>query len=98
MDQDTYTAEVRRVETSFAETGQVAQGTGTGYAERVDVTYEMGAVIDGAWVKFGSVPGGTVDSLVAAEKNKPVPEAPGPTMDEVAPNPVPQPPSEPPAA
>ena len=62
-----FPAELRRVETSFAETGDPAKGSPTGYAERIDVTYELGAVIDGAWVKVASVPGSTVDALVARQ-------------------------------
>lgn len=47
--------EVRRIETPYYETG--------GGPSRVDVTYEVGAVIDGKWVRFASVSQGTVDGL-----------------------------------
>jgi ribosomal protein L12E/L44/L45/RPP1/RPP2 len=50
-------AEVRRMEYEVGETG-------VGQANRTDVTWELGAEIDGAWVRFSSVPGSTVEALV----------------------------------
>jgi ribosomal protein L12E/L44/L45/RPP1/RPP2 len=50
-------AEVRRMEYEVGETG-------VGQANRIDVTYELGAEIEGAWVRFSSVPGSTVEALV----------------------------------
>jgi hypothetical protein len=40
--------EVRRVETEYHETG-------VGQQPRTDVTYELGAEVDGAWVAFARV-------------------------------------------
>lgn len=74
--------EVRKVETEYGETG-------VGVSNRTDVTYELGAEINGAWVKFASVPGNTVDSLVTrqqslqqsqpAQQSQPTTMAPGTT-------------------
>jgi ribosomal protein L12E/L44/L45/RPP1/RPP2 len=50
-------AEVRRMEYEVGETG-------VGQANRTDVTWELGAEIEGAWVRFSSVPGSTVEALV----------------------------------
>lgn len=90
MAQDEYPAVVRRVETPFAETGDPAKGQPGQYADRVDVTYEVGAEIDGAWVRMASVPGTSVDSLVARAKDNAPPADRGPTMAEVTPTPEPQ--------
>lgn len=76
-----FPAEVRRIETPYAETGAVAAGSPSGYVDRVDVTYEVGFEKDGAWVKISSVPSNTVDGLVtaaaaaAASSDAPAPEA-----------------------
>lgn len=51
--------EVKKVETTYAETG-------VGQADRTDVTYELGAEIDGAWVRFASVTESTVEAAKAA--------------------------------
>lgn len=40
--------EVRKVETEYHETG-------VGQSPRTDVTYQLGAVLEGKWVTFGSV-------------------------------------------
>lgn len=90
MTDQAFVAEVRRVETEYAETGDPAKGQPGMYAPRVDVTYEVGAEVNGAWVKFGSVPGSTVDSLVAAAQSQAPPQDEGPTMAEVTPTPAPQ--------
>lgn len=99
MDQDTFTAEVRRVETPFAETGAAGPGNPSGYVTRLDVTYEVGFVLEGAWIKIASVLGTTVDALVARQRELAPPPTPGPTMADVAPNPVtPDQPAQQPAA
>lgn len=79
--------EVRRVETTVHETGVAV-------ADRVEVTYELGATIEGAWVRFASVTQNAVDVAVAAtpaassSSSPPVDE--GPTMADVTPTPAPQ--------
>lgn len=90
MSETSYTTEVRRVETDFAETGDPAKGTPGQYAPRTDVTYELGATVDGAWIKFASVQGSTVEALVARAKDSAPPADEGPTMADVAPTPAPQ--------
>lgn len=75
--------EVRRVETEYGETG-------VGQANRVDVGFELGATINGAWVRFASVAGSTVDALAARAAEQAPPAGEGPTMADVAPTPVPQ--------
>lgn len=57
---DTYQLEVRRVETPYYETG--------GAPERVDVTYEAGAMIGGKWVKFAGVAQNYIDTLPDAKQ------------------------------
>jgi hypothetical protein len=52
---DTFSPEVRRVETEVYETGVGGN--------RTDVSYEIGTVIEGKWVRFASVPQTTVDIL-----------------------------------
>jgi hypothetical protein len=83
MGDSSFTPEVRKVETEYGETG-------IGQANRVDVTYELGFEINGAWVKVGSVAGSTVDNLVAQAKDRQPPAQDGPTMADVTPTPVPQ--------
>lgn len=51
--------EVRKTETEYHETG-------VGQENRVDVTYTLGATIDGAWVPFFSVPESKVEAAKAA--------------------------------
>lgn len=88
--------EVRKIETTYGETG-------VGQSDRVDVTYELGLEIGGAWIRFASVPETTVVQLQAAAKaNAPAaPASPspaasssggseGPTMADVTPTPAPQ--------
>ncbi|SRR5579885_3219532 len=77
--------EVRRIETTVHETG-------VGVADRTDVSYELGAVIDGAWVRFGSVTQSQVDVAKAAQPgSSAAPADPaGPTMADVTPTPAPQ--------
>lgn len=58
MGDETYATEVRKVETEVLETG-LSGGT------RTDVTYDLGAVIDGAFVRFGSVPEAIVEAAKA---------------------------------
>lgn len=48
--------EIREVETTYHETG-------VGQSDRVDKTYELGAVIDGKWASFGSVSESRLASL-----------------------------------
>lgn len=48
--------EVRKVETEYHETG-------VGVSGRTDVTYEVGAVIEGKWVSFASVSESRLASL-----------------------------------
>jgi len=80
-------SEVRRIETTVHETGVAVQ-------DRTDVTYELGAVIDGAWVRFGSVTQSQVDAAKAAQpeaaSSPPAPTDEGPTMEDVTPVPAPQ--------
>jgi len=52
--------EVRKTETEYHETG-------VGQSNRVDVTYQLGAEIDGAWVPFVSVPESKVEAAKAAQ-------------------------------
>jgi hypothetical protein len=80
---DTFTAEVRKVETEIVETG-------VGQQNRIDVTYEIGATIDGAWVRFASVPGSTVETLTARARDARPTDPEGPMMQEVTPTPQPQ--------
>lgn len=48
--------EVRKTETEYHETG-------VGVSPRVDVNYELGAVIEGKWVRFGSVSASRLEGL-----------------------------------
>ena len=82
--------EVRRIETEYGETG-------VGVSNRTDVTYELGAEIDGAWVKFGSVPGSTVEALVqrareaqASQPQQATQASQPQTMEQVQQTPAPQ--------
>jgi hypothetical protein len=80
---DTFPAEVRRVEVEYGETG-------VGQSNRTEVVYELGAEVNGAWVRFTSVPGSTVDTLgERAAANRPT-DPEGPTMADVTPTPQPQ--------
>lgn len=83
MGKDTYPVEVRAVETEYGETG-------VGQQNRTETTYELGATVNGAWVKFAGVPSSTVDSLVARAKENAPPPDEGPTMADVTPTPAPQ--------
>lgn len=58
--------EVRKVEREVGETG-------LGVGNRTDVTYELGAEIEGTWVPFGTVTEGRVSDFAAraeAEKQR----------------------------
>lgn len=48
--------EVRKVETEYHETG-------VGVSPRTDVSYELGSVIEGKWVSFGSVSASRLEGL-----------------------------------
>jgi hypothetical protein len=63
-----FPAEVRRVEADFHETGQTP-GT------RTDVSYELGAEIDGVWVGFGSVAEGRYEVFKRASESRAEAEA-----------------------
>lgn len=58
MAKDTYVVEVRKVETEYGETG-------IGQSNRVEVAYELGATIDGAWVPFTSVSASRAEMFAA---------------------------------
>lgn len=88
------TPEIRKVETTVHETG-------VGVADRTDVSYELGATIGGAWVRFTSVSQSQVDAAVAAQPadtassasssaSSPATTEQGPTMTDVTPTPAPQ--------
>jgi hypothetical protein len=58
-------AEVRRIESTSGETGQ-------GIEDRTEITYALGATIDGTFVPFITKSGGYIDHLVAkGEDSKP---------------------------
>lgn len=67
--------EVRKIETTYAETG-------VGQADRIEATYELGfATPNGGWVKFASVPAQVVaaaDQAAAATKPPEPPAEPEP--------------------
>lgn len=50
------TVQVRKVETEYHETG-------VGQQPRTDTSYELGAVIEGKWVAFGSVSASRLETL-----------------------------------
>lgn len=69
--------EVRKVETEYHETG-------VGVSPRTDVSYEVGAVIEGKWVSFASVNASRLESLPddkqdAEPEQQPQPSKPQPS-------------------
>ncbi len=89
-DEETFPAEVRRVVTQVADTGTPGPGNPSGYYLRDEVSYEVGFESEGAWVRISSVPGSTVEALVARARDAAPPEQTGPTMTDVTPTPLPQ--------
>jgi hypothetical protein len=63
MSGDSFEVAVRKTETEYNETG-------VGQSNRTDTNYELGAVINGAWVRFASVAGTTVDAIVQREQDR----------------------------
>jgi hypothetical protein len=61
--------EVRKVETTYHETG-------LGQEPRTDVTYELGSVIAGKWVPFGSVSESRLASMPDDKPADAEPDAP----------------------
>lgn len=60
-----YKLEVREVDTTYHETG-------VGQADRVEKTYQAGAVIDNKWVAFASI---TADRLSSLPDDSPADDA-----------------------